>query len=472
MTIYQQLAEKIESRVKNGQLIYGFKLPSIREMSNREGISPTSVVEAYNLLMSRGIIESRPRSGYFVCHRLSLPVQIEQKKMIYIPALEVNTDELIRAVRMAVHNPKIFPFGAASPLPDFYPTKAINRCISKVLREEPFITSEYRFPPGSEELRSLFSDMYRKLGVKESIEGIVTTGGAIESIALSLRTVARPGDVVGVETPIFFGIIQLIRSLGYNVMELPVNPLSGLLPERVNEAIRKISKLKAIVTISNFSNPLGCLMPDDNKEKLVSIASKNNIVIIEDDVYGDLFFNGSRPKPLKHFDNSDTVITCGSFSKTFNPAFRVGYAINKKYADEIAFHRTAISSGISGFAEEVLREYLDSGSHQKHLKYLRLSYKNLTTQYAQAILKSFPAETRVSEPQGGYVLWVQLPPTVDSRIIQRKALAEGISIAPGPVFSPSNTSYMNFFRVNCAIPWSLQSLKAVEMLGRLVSLEV
>jgi DNA-binding transcriptional MocR family regulator len=272
-----------------------------------------------------------------------------------------------------------------------------------------------------------------------------------------------------VETPCYFGILQLVRSLGFKILEIPLDPAFGLTSFRFEEAVKKAgSSLKALVTVSNFSNPLGSLVPDEAKREIVSIAARNDVVIIEDDIYGELYFEGKRPLPYKTFDKSDTVITCGSYSKTICPAFRVGYACNKKYAAEIAFHKSALSSGVSAFAEESIAAFLDGEGYEKHLRSLRSTYKTLVAQYSAQILSSFPSGTKISQPKGGFVLWVQLPKEIDSRNVQRKALEQNISIAPGPIFSASNKDYVNFMRMNCAIPWSPHSVKAISKLAKIL----
>ncbi len=468
MNRYEELASKIEERIRNGLILTGQKLPSVRDYSLKEDVSPSTVVEAYELLRSRGLVESRHRSGFYVSAVPIARLDASKKSAAFIPNSRMNPDELIRALRLATHDPKIFPFGAASPLPDFFPTKALNRTIQKVLSDEPAMLTEYRFPPGSEALRDQIVSRYTKLGVKLNLESVVTTAGAIEAIGLALKAVARSGDVVAVETPCYFGILQLVRSLGYKILEIPLHPEFGLLPTSFEDALKKCKTLKALVTVSSFSNPLGSLVPEENKAQLVAMAEKFGVVIIEDDIYGDLFFEGKRPKIYKSFDKNETVITCGSFAKTLSPSFRVGYVCSKKYAFEIAFHKAASSSGVSALAEEALAVFLDMELYDKHLRFLRQSYKTLLAQYSQVILAHFPEGTKISRPQGGFVLWVQLPKGIDSRDVQRLALEQSISIAPGPIFSASNKDFVNFIRINGAIPWSGHSQRAIVKLGKIL----
>lgn len=469
MNRYEALAYQIEEKIRAGVLLSGEKLPSIRELSLKEQASPATVVEAYELLKDRGLVEARNRSGIYVSNVQSPPLQIPKSAATFAAPASLNPDDLILSLRQATHNPRIFPFGAASPLPDFFPVKALNRCITQALRDEPALISEYRFPPGAEALRTQIVKRYAHHGLKLHMDAVVTTGGAIEAIGLTLSAVAKAGDIVAVETPTYFGILQLVRSLGYKILEIPLDPDHGLTPERFQQAVQKSSgRLKALVTVANFSNPLGTLVSDKHKQKLVRLAKAAQVTIIEDDIYGDLGFDAARPLPLKAFDTSDTVVLCGSFAKTISPALRVGFACSKKYAKQIILHKAARTSGVSALAEDALALYLSSGHYERHLRKIRREYRTLTAQYASAILANFPAGTRISNPAGGFILWVQLPGKTDSRAVQRKALEQSISIAPGPIFSPGHEEYVHCIRVNCAIPWSTQAQRAVQKLGKIV----
>lgn len=470
MNRYETLAHKIEEKIRAGMLLSGEKLPSIRELSRKEQASPATVVEAYELLKDRGLVEARDRSGVYVANVQSPPLDIPKSSATFAAPATLNPDDLILSLRQATHNPRIFPFGAASPLPDYFPVNALNRCIARTLRDEPALISEYRFPPGSETLRAQIIKRYAHHGLKLEPDSVVTTGGAIEALSLALCTVAKPGDVVAVETPTYFGILQLLRSLGYKILEIPLDPDRGLTPERFQQALKKSAGgLKALVTVANFSNPLGTLVTDEDKQALVQLANAAQVTIIEDDIYGDLGFGDVRPLPLKAFDTSGTVVLCGSFAKTISPALRVGYACSKKHAKAITLHKAARTSGVSALAEDALALYLSTGHFERHLRKIRREYRTLTAQYAGAILAHFPAGTRVSNPAGGFVLWVQLPGKTDSRQVQRKALAQSISVAPGPIFSPSHKYYTRFIRMNCAIPWSTQAQRAIQKLAKIVS---
>jgi DNA-binding transcriptional MocR family regulator len=470
MNLYESLAVKIEEQIRGGILAIGERLPSIRHLGRQENASPATVVGAYDLLKSRGLIEARERSGFYVAGILAAPLSAAKAVPGFVKPASLDPEDLILSLRQAVHNPRIFPFGTAAPMPDFFPIKALNRCVAQVMRDEPATVSEYRFPPGAESLRQQLRKRFSGLGVNLAVDDIVTTSGAIDAIGLALSAVARPGDVIAVETPTYFGILQLVRALGYKILEIPLDTELGLTPQRFHQALQKSAgKLKALITVVNFCNPLGSLVTDAHKQQLVQLAADAGTIIIEDDIYGDLAFDGTRPKPLKAFDIGDTVILCGSFAKTISPALRVGFACSRKFAPAILAQRAARVSGVSALAEEALALYLESGHYERHLRKIRSAYHTLTAQYTQAILSHFPKGTRVSRPAGGFVLWVELPGSQDVRLLQAKALEKNISVAPGPLFSSNHKEYGAFIRINCAIPWTTQAQKAVEKLGEIIA---
>jgi DNA-binding transcriptional MocR family regulator len=296
---------------------------------------------------------------------------------------------------------------------------------------------------------------------------VVTTSGAIEAMTLALRAVANPGDAVLVESPGYFGIHQAIRVLGYQVFEAPCDPVLGLEPARLEQAIRRAGKkLKAAVIVATHHNPLGVSIPEPARKEILQIALKHGVTVIEDDIYGDLSYSQPRPRPLKALDRQENVILCGSFSKTAAPGLRVGYVISQKHAARISAMRSALASGVSTLAEETLGLYLQSGSFDRHLRKVSREYETLTRLFSVEIERNFPEGTRMSRPTGGYLLWVQLPAGTDARKVQARALERKISVTAGSLFSPQG-AYLDCLRINCALPWTQGIERAIRELGKI-----
>lgn len=473
MNQYQQIAGEFASQIEAGALLPGGKLPSVRELARLRGISPTTASEAYELLKLRGAIEARPRSGYFVSKATLPPLHLPERNVALLPSASAASEDLLQDMLTASNDALIFPFGAAIPAASYLPAAALNRLMRKTLRNKPELLAAYRFAPGSLSLRETLALRYQRLGVKLTAKAIVTTAGAIEAIGLALSAVAEPGATVALEAPTYPGIFQLVRSMGYRVLEIPLDATRGLTPEALQSALSKArGSLKAVVSIPNFSNPLGTCVSDVDKQELVRIASREGIVLVEDDIYGDLAYSRARPKPLKAYDKDDSVILCTSFSKTISPALRVGCAISAKYAHRLGALKYARGSGVSALSEEVLQQFLERGSYERHLAKVRGDYQTLMARYSREILQQFPAGTRVAQPEGGFILWVELPQGVDSVEVQKSALRRRISVAPGSIFSDDGTHYRNYIRLNCAIPWTPAAQKALGQLARICAEQV
>lgn len=471
MNRYELLANTLERAIRAGKLRPGDRLTSVRELSESEGVSPSTVVQAYELLQARGWVEARPRSGFFVSERpaASDPPRTGSGAKLLTEPSSLEPEELILALRQALDDPKILPLGGAIAAPEFLPYKAVSRAQSRVLREEPALSSEYLFPPGSRALRDQIAKRHRRLGVTCDADAIVTTAGAVDALCLALRAVMRPGAIVLVESPTYFGILQAVRALGHPILEVPVHPERGLEPSSFAAALREHGpRLGAAVLVPNHSNPLGALMPDEAKAEIVRLAAAAGVTLLEDDVYGDLAFGARRPKPLKAFDTSDDVILCSSFVKTIAPSLRTGFVISAKHAKAITILRSSLASGTNVISEETLAAYLSGGGYDRHLRWVTREYRTLLAKFTAAVLRHFPEGTRVSAPRGGYVLWVQLPNRIDTRVVQKKALAAGINIASGPLFS-ARGAYRDCLRLNCAVPWTPQLERGIARLGALIS---
>jgi DNA-binding transcriptional MocR family regulator len=462
------LAAGLRDQMESGLLAAGGRLPSVREHAALHKVSPTTMVEAYELLKQEGRIEARARSGYFVLPpqaTLSLP----ERGFSFIPSASLAPDDLLHDMLAAGNDDRIFPFGAAVPRPSFYPTQKLRRLMTQVLRDDPALIGAYRFMPGSLALRQTLARHYQQLGVKVQPAAIVTTTGAIEAVGLALGAVAAPGATIGVETPTYPGIFHLVRALGYRILELPIDATRGLTPEVLETGIQRArGKLQAVVTTPNFSNPLGTLVTDADKQALVDIATRAGVALIEDDINGDLGFTGQRPRPLKAFDRHDTVLLCTSFTKTISASLRCGCVINAQHASTLSALKYARGSGISALTEAVLQRFLDQGYYQRHLVKVRSEFRQLLARYSQEILQLFPSGTCLSQPQGGFILWVELPHAIDGAILQKQALQKRISVAPGSIFSEGGGQYRNSIRLNCAIPWSVAAHKALAQLARLI----
>ena len=298
-------------------------------------------------------------------------------------------------------------------------------------------------------------------------DDIIVTCGATEALSLCLRAVAKAGDTIAIESPTFFGILQMIESLGMKACEIPTYPRDGVCLDELTERL-DCCKIKACVFSLNFSNPLGSCMPDEKKKKLVKILGDRNIPLIEDDVYGSLAFGATRPKTAKSFDERGLVLLCNSFSKTLAPGYRVGWAAPGKFRDRVEYLKIVTSSATATLPQMAIAEFLAEGCYDHHIRKLRKLYCEQTQRMSEAVTRYFPAGTKATRPTGGQILWVELPKKIDALELYRRALREKISIAPGPLFSPKQ-AFPNFIRLNSGNPWSDVIENAMIKLGQLMA---
>jgi DNA-binding transcriptional MocR family regulator len=302
-------------------------------------------------------------------------------------------------------------------------------------------------------------------GVRASADDIIVTNGCMEAINLCLRAVARPGDVIALESPTYFGLLQVIQSLGMKALEIPTHPRDGVSFEALSLAIER-EKVGACMLMPTVSNPLGSTMPDTAKKRLVSMLAEREIPLIEDCVYSALHFGAVQPYAAKAFDKKGTVMLCSSFSKTFGPGLRIGWTLAGRFASQVQVLKFITSIGVPDLLQLTAAEFLANGGYDRLLRKLRRTYAAQVELVKQSILSHFPDKTRVTRPTGGFVLWVVMPEGTDAVELYERAIKERIGTAPGSMFSASER-YRNCMRINCAVPWVADSEKALARLGEL-----
>jgi DNA-binding transcriptional MocR family regulator len=464
---YSQVANHIATLVAKNILRPGDRVPSVRKLSQQQRVSIATVLQAYRELENKGLIEARPQSGYYVRARLlPLPPEPEISKP-KCSATKVTVGELAIQVVQAQRDPKLVHLGAAVPSPELFPIQQLNRAMTSIGRRSSSLGSTYDAPPGLPILRTQIARRAMNQGWTLSPDEIVTTCGGQEAINLCLRAVAKPGDTIAIESPTYYGILQIIESLGMRALEIPTHPREGVSLEALSYALDN-HPIKACLFILSFNNPLGSCMSEANKQRLVDLLAKREVPLIEDDIYGDLSFDGERPLPAKAFDKKGLVLLCDSFSKTLAPGYRVGWTSPGRFQCQVEQLKFTSTIATGTLPQCAIADFLANGGYEHHLRKVRRHYAESVRLITNAISKYFPKGTKVTRPAGGFVLWVELPPAIDSLELYRRALAAQISIAPGPIFSPKQ-KFQNFIRLNCGNLWSDTIEAALIKLGQLIA---
>lgn len=463
---YERVESKIESLIHNGTLRPGDRLPSIREICHREGVSKITVVQALSNLEAKSLIQARPRSGFYVqsLARLPLPQLPEISPQPREPRL---SDDVARVFR-DFQKLGTIALGAGTPDAALLPTREIARCVSRAARIHASKFGSYSMCDSDLPLRREIALRLARTGAVVSPHEIVITNGCMDALNLSLRALAKPGDTVLVETPTYFGLLQMIESLGMKALSVPASCGEGLDVTAFERALKK-HNIAVCLLIPSFGNPHGANLSEERRQAVVDITRQHEVPIIENDIYGELGFELPQPRPLKSMLGAKDVILCGSLSKSLSPAIRVGWAVAGRHAENVRRLKWITSITTPHVTSLAAADYLRSGGFDRHLRALRKTLETQMCRVSNAIGKSFPQGTALSRPSGGYFLWVELPMRIDSLKLRDAAMEKNISICPGPIFSVRG-EFRHFIRLNCALALDEKVLLAIETVGSIAHL--
>ncbi|WP_140485172.1 PLP-dependent aminotransferase family protein [Flavobacterium sp. GSA192] len=462
--LYLKIAKIIEEQIATGTLKTGEKLPSIRTVQKIYNVSINTVKQAFLELESKSLIESRPKSGYYVSRAFNTRLALPSINKLHLSDKEKTPEDLIGKVFNTLTNKDFTQFSLGVVDKSMLPIAKLNKGIIKVLRNLEDSGTGYEPAQGNINLRRNIAKWSFTWDGHLTEDDIVTTFGALNALFYSLITVTNPGDTVAIESPVYFGILQMIKSLGLNIIELPTHPVTGVAIEDLKKVLPKI---KACCFVTNFNNPLGSCMPEENKKEVVRLLTNHNIPLIEDDLYGDLFFGPSRPKPCKAFDEAGIVMWCGSVSKTLAPGYRVGWVSPGKFKEKMIRKKLLHTMSSPPLFQEVIADFMEYGRYEHHLRGLRNTLYNNYLFFQRTIEEYFPENTKISKPQGGFVLWLELDPKIDTAVLYDIAVQHKIGFAPGRMFT-QHDQYNNCMRLNFAIKWDEKVEHSLKSLGTLI----
>lgn len=465
---YRHLAREIEGKILSGEYQSGDRLPSIRKLHRRTHLSISTIFKSFVELEALGLIEARPRSGYFVS-----PVRLRQLKTPVhrkrgVPPREIRLSAVINSVVTAVNDPTLLPLGMTVIDPELLPFKAFSRILKATPQSQFKSLLSYALSEGHPELKRHLALHYTGIVEGVSAEDIIVTNGCMEAVALCLLALVSPGDTVAVESPTNYNFLQLLKELGLLVAEVPTDPRTGLDIRFLGHLLRQ-NRIGACLFMPNFHNPLGALMPEDQKEALVRLTNRRGVPVIEDDISAELFFGDQRPKPLKAFDREGLVLTCSSFSKTLAPGLRIGWVIpGRRFKEKIQNLKAGTTVSTSALDQHLVAGFMGTGSYERHLRRLRNTLRRQMVQTALTIQKHFPVETRLTVPEGGSLLWVQLPPTIDALRVHQQALRQNIAVIPGGVCSNSQL-FRHHIQISFGMPFTPAVEQGIATLGKILT---
>ncbi|KXV03170.1 GntR family transcriptional regulator [Caballeronia megalochromosomata] len=465
MKRYERLAEQISELIRHADLPPGARLPSVRAACRAWDVSPATVFRAYYLLESRGLINARPRSGYFVSRTAEELTRQTSGATPQAGIKAVNISDLVFEVLRTIRQVETIPLGSAFMSPALFPMARVGKSCATVNRSTDRAAMVDALPPGHEGLRRQISLRYLMAGMTVPIDEIIITSGALEALTLSVQLLTAPGDLIAIEKPTFYAALQAIQRLGLNVVEIPVDPVAGHDLAALERALED-RPVRACWFMTSFHNPTGVTLDEPKKQALVELLARHDVPLIEDDVYSELHFGPEPVRSARFFDRNGLVIHCGSFAKCLAPGYRIGWAAGGRFAGELERAKWMTTLSASVPAQRAIADYLQSGGYDRFLHKLRRELAHRQSQMLDAIRRYFPANTVATRSDGGYFTWVQLPDNIDAIRFFQIALENRISIAPGPIFS-ADGGFRHQVRLNYGYQWSAQLEKAIATLGAL-----
>ncbi|ORJ57111.1 PLP-dependent aminotransferase family protein [Geothermobacter hydrogeniphilus] len=461
---YRRVEKQITTLIESAAIKPGDRLPSLRKLSGQLGVSISTVSQAYLELEKKGVIASRERSGFFLSPSAGrMPAPASRPRPALVPTSSSRSG-LIQKVLEALGNRDLLPFGVVCPADELLPAKTLARLFSNSLRNDPARALNYAPVAGEDDLRRQLALRALEAGISVTPEEILITSGAMEGLAIALRALTKPGDNVLIQSPSYFCFLQLLENCGLRAIEIPSSG-DGIDPRDVRRAIERF-EIRAAILVPNFNNPDGSLTADTRKEEIVRLLGERGIPLVEDDVYGEIYFGAERSRCCKSFDDAGEVIYCSSFSKTIAPGYRVGWMIPGRHYGKALDLKTTTNICTASPNQMAIAAFLREGYFERHMRRLRGAIHNQMKALLLSLHRHFPAETRAGFPSGGAAIWVELPPDIDAVDYFFKAREAGIGLAPGPIFSTQD-KYNNFIRLSCNGIWNEKMEQGVKTLGRL-----
>jgi DNA-binding transcriptional MocR family regulator len=464
--LYRQIADAIARQLAAGEYPPGSRLPSVRALAARHGVNTLTALAAYRHLEREQRVVARPRAGYYAALPVAGSRGGESSVPLPSPAALVDLSRRMSTLLQLADERIAVQLHMAEAAPALYPFAELGRRLQFALARQPELIGAQVPGPDQRRLMAALAALAVERGLALPADGILVTHGVTESISLALRHLTRPGDTVAVETPVYFGLLQQLEGLGLKALEIPCAPATGLSLEALEFALRHGPAVRCLVTVPSFQNPTGALMPDEQRRRLLAIARRHGLTVIEDDVFGDLHFGAQRPTPLKAWDRDGDVIYCASFTKSFAPSFRLGWMAAGRHHAALSLLCASSTLVCSPLLQSVLADVLESGDYARIRQRLRQQLQAQVQAFADAIERHFPRGTRLLRPHGGLLLWVECPESCDTTRLLQRALAEGISFAPGMAFS-AEPRFGHCLRISCGQPWTPVLEAAIARLGKL-----
>jgi DNA-binding transcriptional MocR family regulator len=469
MRRYEQIVSYIRRRIEAGTLKPGERLPSVRTLSETTSFSMVTVHHGYALLESEGIIEARPRAGFFVAATAPQARNFADTPSSR-PGLSdapISIDSLNFKVMSAWHSRDVEAFGAVYPSGDIFPRRRINQTLRQVLLRDPERASETDAPEGDPLLREIIAKRMAQRGVIVRQSDVLVTGGGLQGLDICVGALTRPGDTVLVETPTFFPILDTLRRRHLLALEIYSHPKNGIDPDQFAHLLAK-NQVAACLLMPVNHYPTGVTYSEDTMRRVVQIASQRQIPIIENDMFGNLSYASEFTPSLKTFDTDGYVIQFSSLPGLAPSGYGISWIIGERYHSALLEQKffTNLFGG-DGPLQRAAADFISKGYYERPLRNIRETLGKRMQQGLRLVSELFPKDCAISSPSGGFVCWVRGPHSFDAVAASRLALLDNISLAPGPMFSPA-ASFKNFIALNFSFDWTAERIGKLEKIASLI----
>ncbi|MEY2603555.1 MAG: hypothetical protein QOH31_1336 [Verrucomicrobiota bacterium] len=366
-----------------------------------------------------------------------------------------------------VGNPDLINLAAGLPSIECVPKAALEHAFAETLRTNADEALGYHTPDGDLRLREILVDRFQRRGIQTSVEKMIITTGCTQALHGMIRLLARPGDVIACEAPAYYATLEILGDLGVRVLPIPVRDSEGIDLDLVRTLFRRF-RPSLFVICSTLSNPSGSTLSNEARIELLQICQESGTRILEDEIYGEL---SEIPdlKPIRAFDDGSTVAYVTSFSKSVAPGLRIGVCLPGRDSDSFALLKCQQDMHSATLCEVAFRNYLERNELDQHLEFLRTFNRKRRELGIRVIHQCFPTSTRVWEPAGGFMLWVEIPAGIDIERVYREAMEMKVAFCRGAVFFTSENEHVGAMRLNCSRPNEAALVQGLKILGQIMS---
>jgi 2-aminoadipate transaminase len=366
-----------------------------------------------------------------------------------------------------VGNPDLINLAAGLPSIDCVPKAALEHAFAETLRTNADEALGYHTPDGDLRLREILVDRFQRRGIQTSLEKMIITTGCTQALHGMIRLLARPGDVIACEAPAYYATLEILGDLGVRVLPIPVRDSEGIDLDLIRTLFRRF-RPTLFVICSTLSNPSGSTLSNEARIELLRICQESGTRILEDEIYGEL---SEIPdlKPIRAFDDGSTVAYVTSFSKSVAPGLRIGVCLPGIDSDSFALLKCQQDMHSATLCEVAFRNYLERNELDQHLEFLRTFNRKRRELGIRVIHQCFPTSTRVWEPAGGFMLWVEIPAGIDIERVYQEAMQMKVAFCRGAVFFTSENEHVGAMRLNCSRPNEAALVQGLKILGQIMS---